>query len=175
MQRPGIMDPFKKDLERYKHELQSVFHEPSIIIIFIFRLRTCLIPILPPPIRFAIQLILMPIFLFSTLLFGIHLPKGAKIGEGLMIHHTGGIVINPLATIGKNCTLRHNVTIGNRRVVDDVPTIGDNVSIGTGAVIIGKIKIGDNVVVGANAVVLSDVPNNCIAVGNPARIIPMKT
>ena len=35
----------------------------------------------------------------------------------------------------------------------------------------GAIKIGNNVDIGANAVVITDVPDNCIAVGVPARII----
>lgn len=35
----------------------------------------------------------------------------------------------------------------------------------------GGINIGDNVTIGANAVVLNDVPENCIAVGVPAKII----
>ena len=36
---------------------------------------------------------------------------------------------------------------------------------------LGDITIGENVKVGANAVVLTDVPDNAIAVGIPARII----
>ena len=42
--------------------------------------------------------------------------------------------------------------------------------IGAGAVILGNIKIGDNVQVGANAVVTHDIPDNCVALGVPARI-----
>ena len=34
----------------------------------------------------------------------------------------------------------------------------------------GLIKIGNNVAIGANAVVISDVPDNCIAIGVPAVI-----
>ena len=43
--------------------------------------------------------------------------------------------------------------------------------IGAGAVIIGNIKIGNNVSIGANAVVLTDIPDDSIAVGVPAKII----
>ena len=50
----------------------------------------------------------------------------------------------------------------------------NNVLIGAGAVILGDIKIGDNSNIGANAVVLEDVPEGCIAVGVPARIIRKK-
>ena len=37
--------------------------------------------------------------------------------------------------------------------------------------IIGKVRIGNNVNIGANAVVLCDIPDNCTAVGIPARIV----
>lgn len=37
--------------------------------------------------------------------------------------------------------------------------------------IIPGVKIGNNVVVGAGAVVTKDVPDNCVVVGNPARIL----
>ena len=35
---------------------------------------------------------------------------------------------------------------------------------------LGPVKIGNNVKVGANSVVLEDVPDNCTAVGIPAKI-----
>jgi serine O-acetyltransferase len=107
-----------------------------------------------------------------TVIVGIHLPRSAKIGAGLRIHHFGGIMINPHAIVGCNCTLRHNVCIGSRYGIDDAPHVGDNVEFGVGAVVLGKIRIGNNVRVGANAVVLTDIPDNSSAVGVPARIVP---
>ena len=103
---------------------------------------------------------------------GIQLPRGCKIGAGLRIFHFGCIVLNPDVIIGENCTLRHGVTIGTRTGDHDVPVIGDNVNIGAGAKILGKIKIGDNVTIGANAVVITDIPDDHIAVGVPARCLP---
>ena len=50
------------------------------------------------------------------------------------------------------------------------PTIGDNVMIGCGAKLLGNITIGNNVKIGANSVVLTDLPDNCTAVGIPAVI-----
>jgi acetyltransferase-like isoleucine patch superfamily enzyme len=38
--------------------------------------------------------------------------------------------------------------------------------------IIGKVHIGNNVIIGAGSVVVKDIPDNCIAVGNPC--IPIK-
>ena len=52
-----------------------------------------------------------------------------------------------------------------------MPVIGDNVDIGTGAVILGGVHIGNNVRIGANAVVNKDIPDNCTAVGAPAKPI----
>ena len=37
--------------------------------------------------------------------------------------------------------------------------------------ILPGVKIGDNTVIGAGSVVTKDIPDNCIAVGNPARVI----
>ena len=54
------------------------------------------------------------------------------------------------------------------------PVFGENVQVYTGATVIGPIKIGNNVTIGATAVVITDVPDNCLAVGVPARIIPKK-
>lgn len=92
-----------------------------------------------------------------------------SIGPGLFIQH-GVCTIIAADSIGENCSINQQVTIG---YIDDVnrPTIGNNVRITAGAKVIGGVKIGDNVTVGANAVVLKDVPNNCVVVGVPARIV----
>lgn len=63
-------------------------------------------------------------------------------------------------SIGKNCCIYQNVTVGSSKV--GRPTILDNVTIYAGATIIGKIIIGNNVVIGANATVFKDVPDNCV-------------
>ena len=49
--------------------------------------------------------------------------------------------------------------------------IQSNVYIGPGARILGNVRVGSNVVIGANSVVLSDIPDNCVAVGAPARVV----
>lgn len=50
-------------------------------------------------------------------------------------------------------------------------TIGDNVWIGGGAIINPGVNIGDNVVIGSGSVVTKDIPSNCVAVGNPCKVI----
>jgi maltose O-acetyltransferase len=50
-------------------------------------------------------------------------------------------------------------------------TIGDNVWLGGGCIICPGVTIGDNSVIGAGGVVVRDIPANCVAVGNPCRIV----
>src|SRR5438477_262488 len=63
-------------------------------------------------------------------LTGITLPLEAQIGPGLRIYHFGNIVIHSQVIIGRNCTLRHGVTIGNRVPDGPVPVIEDDVDFG---------------------------------------------
>ena len=43
--------------------------------------------------------------------------------------------------------------------------------VGAGAKVLGPIHIGNNVRIAAGAVVLTDIPDNCTAVGIPARVV----
>lgn len=49
--------------------------------------------------------------------------------------------------------------------------IGKNVWIGGGAILLPGVHIGDNVVIKAGSVVTKDIPENCVACGNPCRVI----
>jgi len=105
--------------------------------------------------------------------YGISIPDQTSIGSGFYIGHFGGIVVNRMSIIGKNCNISQGVTLGqaNRGTGKGYPTIGDNVYIGPGAKIVGKVSIGNNVAIGANCVVTKDVPDNAVVVGIPAKII----
>ena len=118
-------------------------------------------------------------YLNSCALLSMEMLFQSNIGKGTIFHHHGvGCVVHDNAIIGDNCHIFQNVTLGSRwtnGVLDGgAPIVGNNVLIGAGAVILGDIKIGDNSNIGANAVVLEDVPEGCIAVGVPARIIRKK-
>ena len=98
---------------------------------------------------------------FNNASTGTHLGFGAifqtppKLPHGLY-----GIVISHNAVIGSNCTIFHQVTIGEGN--GGAPIIGDNVLIGAGAKIIGGVHIGSGMRIGVNAVVVHDVPENSI-------------
>ena len=104
---------------------------------------------------------------------GIEIHPGAKIGKGLMIDHGMGVVIGETTEIGDNCTLYQGVTLGGtgKDVGKRHPTLGNNVMVGAGAKVLGPFKIGDNTKIAANAVVLEEIPDNCTAVGIPAKIV----
>ena len=91
-----------------------------------------------------------------------------KLAGGVLTGHPYCTILNA-DSIGENFYVNHLVTVGE--VNGKRPTIGANVSIYTGAIVIGDITIGDNSSIGAGAVVVKNVPENCIVVGNPARII----
>ena len=95
----------------------------------------------------------------------------ATIGPGFLIHHVGTIYIR--ATIGENCSIAHNTTIGRGFTEgrEGYPTIGKNVWIGTGATIVGTIEIGDGATISAGCVIFKDIPSNCLAAGNPGRVL----
>jgi serine O-acetyltransferase len=102
---------------------------------------------------------------------GISIPKACSIGPGLRIWHFGGIFLHPNTVIGRNCTLRQGVTIGNKGNDDGAPVLGDDVELGAYAQIIGPIRVGDRCQVGALTAVVKDLPADKIAVGPATRIL----
>jgi len=98
--------------------------------------------------------------------------ESSRYGAGFVIQHGHSSRIAP-DSIGKNCQIWQNVTIGvdKPHMPHARPIIGDNVRIFTGAIVVGNITIGNNVTIGAGSVVVKNVPPNCTVVGNPAYII----
>ena len=92
-----------------------------------------------------------------------------EIGGGLFIHH-GIATIIAAKSIGENCWINQQVTIGYKDA-GEPPVIGNNVMITCGAKVLGSIYVGDGAVIGANAVVVKDIPARCVVGGIPAKII----
>jgi serine O-acetyltransferase len=133
--------------------------------LFVYRIfRWCYEHRLPTqPFRFLIERL-------TESTTGISLPAQARIGQGLRIHHFGGIIVNSESSIGEYCTLYHGVTLGDLGGWGGAPRVGNYVVIGAGAKLLGNIEIGDYCYIGANAVVRRSVPKGCLAVGVPAVI-----
>lgn len=92
-----------------------------------------------------------------------------KIGDGVL---TGQFVIisdnahgglseneSSIEPLKRNLKSKGEVVIGNNVWLDDKVAV------------LAGVHIGNNVIVGANSVVTRDIPDNCIAVGTPARVI----
>lgn len=109
------------------------------------------------------------------------------IGEGTNIGRRSTISAANSIVIGKNVLMASDVLITDhfheyRDVAipimhqgitthEDRVIIGDDTWIGTHAVIMGNVTVGKHCVIGANSVVNRDIPDYCVAVGNPSRII----
>ncbi len=104
--------------------------------------------------------------------FGIQIPRRTKIGKGLYIGHHMSLVVHPYTVIGEKCNLGQFTTIGSN---NNTPAkIGDNVYIAPGCCIVEDVTIGSNSIIGAGSVVVKDIPANCTAAGNPAKVISKK-
>lgn len=78
-------------------------------------------------------------------------------------------MFGPAVTIA---TVGHPIHPGLREYMYcDHVTIGNNCWIGANSVICPGVTIGDNTVIGAGSVVTKDIPANCVAAGNPCKVI----
>lgn len=164
-------DYYRKTGKYEKNVLLKGFFDPGIRFIYFFRKSQQTSRKSPLGIFYRIMLRRYQIK------YGFQISAKTEIGEGLYLGHWGTVVVNPGAKIGKNCNLAHGVTIGqtNRGDKQGIPVIGDNVWIGTNAVIVGGINIGNNVLIAPNAYIVNDIPDDSIAVGNPARVLKSET
>ena len=91
---------------------------------------------------------------------GINLWQNMHIGRGLIIGHSGTIILNSDAVFGDCIFLTHGVTIGRdvRGRRKGAPAIGNNVCIRANSTVVGKITIG------------FDVPSHSVVVGSPGVI-----
>lgn len=100
---------------------------------------------------------------------GIEMVEGS-FAPGLIIHHSGNIVVNGWARIGKDCQLHGDNCIGNNGKSLKAPRLGNRIDIGVGAKIIGDIELADDIVIGAGAVVNKSFLTPGITIGGiPAQ------
>ncbi len=114
----------------------------------------------------------------TRMLTGVEIHPEAKIGKNLFIDHATGVVIGQTSVVGDNVLIYHGVTLGGKggeaHGEKRHPTIKDGAIIGAGAQVLGNIIVGEGAKIGSNAVVTKEIPANCTAVGNPARLVDCK-
>lgn len=104
-----------------------------------------------------------------------------SVGAGTYINVNCNFIDDGAITIGKRVLFGPAVTIATvghpinpemrEYMYTDPVTIGDNCWIGAGATICPGVTIGANSVIGAGSVVVKDIPENCVAAGNPCRVL----
>lgn len=100
--------------------------------------------------------------------------KGVVICAGAIIQVNAKIgnhcIINTKASVDHDCILEDFVHIASGATLCGNVTVGKGTLIGAGSVVREKIIIGKNVIIGCGSVVVSNIPDDCIAFGNPCRI-----
>ena len=106
----------------------------------------------------------------------------ARLDDGVVItclcSVSSDAVIQTNASVNTMSIVGHDVLIGENTVISSMVNIGGgtkigkNTYIGMGALLKEGISIGDNTIIGMGSVVYNDIPDNVIALGNPAR--PMR-
>jgi sugar O-acyltransferase (sialic acid O-acetyltransferase NeuD family) len=99
----------------------------------------------------------------SNILSGVTISNSVKIGIGTILYYNS--IITHDCVIGDFVEISPCVTILGRC------KIGNYCQIGANSTILPDLTIGNNVVVGAGAVVTKNIPDNCVVVGVPARVI----
>lgn len=106
--------------------------------------------------------------------------KDVVLGPGTII--AGGAVVNPGARVGASVIINTSASVDHECLIGAAAHIGPGVhlagrvvighatQIGIGATVVDRIRIGERVLIGAGAVVVSDIPDNVVAYGIPARI-----
>ncbi|MDO5425911.1 MAG: sugar O-acetyltransferase [Eubacteriales bacterium] len=103
------------------------------------------------------------------------------IGEGSYLNFNCNFVDDGKIEIGRKVMFGPGVTIATvghpicpdmrEYMYTDPVKIGDNCWIGAGVTICPGVTIGENTVIGAGSVVTKEIPANCVAAGNPCRVI----
>lgn len=148
-----------------------------------------------PPVRASDKVFIRLIFLqrvrgigkFARLLLnlrGIDIPpQTLQPGTGLILRHSGNVVVHSRASLGRNIALYQGVTIGRGDIWrESDPSfegfiVEDDVVLAANAVVVssrGTLRIGRGTILGANSVLTQSTGNNEIWAGTPAKRIGMR-
>ena len=112
------------------------------------------------------------------------LGRDVVIGPGAMLLPSAtvniGSVVGSHAILNTSCAIDHDCRIGDFAHIAPGCTLGGNVTVGEGALlgigsrVVPGIRIGHWSMIGAGAVVTKDLPDNCTAIGIPAKVIKIR-
>ena len=109
--------------------------------------------------------------------------KHIEVGKNFFANYNCTLLDVAKIKIGDNCQMAPNVAIytaghpvhpvsrNSAYEYGKEVTVGDNVWFGGNTVVCPGVHIGNNVVIGAGSVVVNNIPANCVAAGNPCKVI----
>ena len=109
--------------------------------------------------------------------YNIFVGKNFYVNHNCVILDCAKVIFGDNVFIGPNCgfyTANHPIDFKERaKGIESAREIvvGNDVWIGGNVTVLAGVKIGDNVVIGAGSVVTKDIPANCIAYGNPCKVV----
>ncbi len=109
--------------------------------------------------------------------YNIHVGENFYMNHNCVILDGAKVEFGDNVFIGPNCgfyTAGHPVEIELRNSGLEYAKpikVGNNVWFGGNVVVLPGVTIGDNVTIGAGSIVTKDIPSNCVAHGNPARVV----
>ncbi len=104
-----------------------------------------------------------------------------RIGAGTMI--CAGAIVNTGSVIGSGVILNTGCTLDHHNQIDDAVhvapgvhtggdvSIGKGTLVGIGTTVMPRCHIGQWSIIGAGSVVTTNIPDNVVAVGSPAKVI----
>ena len=95
--------------------------------------------------------------------------KSIKIGNNVMIG--GNVIIMDSDAHSMNYLHRRDLSVDKLHKVDSEVIIEDDAFIGMNTIILKGVTIGARSIIGAGSVVVNSIPTDCIAAGNPAKVI----
>ncbi len=149
-----------------RSKLELLTNYPGVWSIFWYRIANRLY-------RNGLKVLARMLMGINQIFTGIDIHPAATIGRRVFIDHGIGVVIGETAEVGDDVTIYQQVTLGGVSLSHGKrhPTIKEGAVIGAGAKVLGNIVVGKNAKIGANSVVVKDVPDECTAVGIPARVV----
>ena len=161
--------PFSVVREDYARHGRSLTN-PAFVSLLVYRFGRWAIQRRNPAARWFAQKVHGAINLFVANVTKVWIPPQVTIGDDFhIIHAEGSLSIHPDAVLGDRVGVMHNVTIGTN-MGPGAPMIGDDVFIGVNSTVLGTSASDDRVRIAANTAVTTNVPDNSIVVGSPAKI-----
>ena len=96
--------------------------------------------------------------------------NGIRIGRNVFVNYNCTMLDGAMITLEDNVKIGPHCQLYTPQTAYPI-TIGEDTWLGGGVIVCPGVKIGKRCIIGAGSVVTKDIPDDCVAAGNPARVI----